>query len=1076
MFRRFHTYLLLPLLLYCFTLGAQNELGNPYIKNFNSKKHNFTATVWDITQDNKGLMYFGAANGVRQFDGTSWRNIQLSNESTVRSMDVDENGRVYVGGKGEFGYLGEDSLGYPIYISLSEKLDEEVKDFTDVWNIYVTKEGVFFLSFKRIFKWADDKLTAYDYDDITAHLGFYANDKLFLVRDKAGLSYYKDNDFVPVPGGMHYEDLTIFSILPFDDDHVLVASRRHGLELLNYKTGEIIPFENKVNDDLLRARIYHATVSENGEYVIGTLNNGIYVIDKSGHLITHLTIQNGLQSNNIKYLFKDHYGAIWAGTAMGLSYIDLNLPLTSFDMENGINGYCRDLVRFKDEIYIATGNSVFYLDKEELNPKKKFKPISNANGQFWAFLVVGDKLLVGSDRLYELRDKKLIQIKSFDRAAVFNLFHSEKNPNFVYLAMKTGLAIAEIQDNGDVKVIHRYDDFKIELHHLNEDSEGNLWASTAFNFTVKIDHTSFNKEKGFPLSYKKYETEEKLGTEQIIKYDNELLFSSSEGLLSINENDTFEVSNKIQFENWSDEYIIREMSQDGEGNLWIHYHQAKKSGILLAEKIGKHAYRIKTDPFTRINEKVSHSKAPYVEDNGVAWFVGGDGLVRYDLRMDKTKRKNYQVNIRSVALNTDSIIDYGSTLSNNLFEFIFKNNATSFTFSAATFSNEDEVYYQYFLEGHDEEWSEWTTHNTKEYNFLHESDYTFRVRAKNVYNQISEEDNFSFTILPPWYRTIWAYVIYALLFLMVIFIIIKVATYRLQKSKKQLEIIVEERTKDIVKEKEIVEEQKLLIEEVHGELSERNKDVMDSIKYAQRIQSSILPPLSRLEEEFKDAFILYKPRDIVSGDFYWYEKVGDFFIMACADCTGHGVPGAFMSMIGTTLLNKIVEKDEVTSCEKALTELDMELQKTLQQTLSAEKEIVMDGMDISLIAVNTKGMEFHYSGAYRPLYMIRDNEVIVHDSNRCSIGGGFNKEKVFEGKSISIQSGDQFYMFTDGVTDQFGGEKNKKFKRERLKKLLISISEKPMTTQKEEINKAFEDWRGDNEQIDDVLMMGIKIP
>ena len=125
------------------------------------------------------------------------------------------------------------------------------------------------------------------------------------------------------------------------------------------------------------------------------------------------------------------------------------------------------------------------------------------------------------------------------------------------------------------------------------------------------------------------------------------------------------------------------------------------------------------------------------------------------------------------------------------------------------------------------------------------------------------------------------------LILLLIYIIIRVATYRLQKSKRQLELIVEERTKDIVKEKEIVEEQKLLIENVHAELSERNKDVMDSIKYAKRIQSSILPPIEKIKNEFEESFVLYKPRDIVSGDFYWYHKVGDFFILACADCTGH---------------------------------------------------------------------------------------------------------------------------------------------------------------------------------------------
>ncbi|MCB0401067.1 MAG: SpoIIE family protein phosphatase, partial [Flavobacteriales bacterium] len=256
----------------------------------------------------------------------------------------------------------------------------------------------------------------------------------------------------------------------------------------------------------------------------------------------------------------------------------------------------------------------------------------------------------------------------------------------------------------------------------------------------------------------------------------------------------------------------------------------------------------------------------------------------------------------------------------------------------------------------------------------------------------------------------------------------------------------------------------------------RNKDVLDSIKYAQRIQSSILPPLDKLKHEFPESFVLYQPRDIVSGDFYWFEKVGDFFITACADCTGHGVPGAFMSMIGTTLLSKAVEQKHVVRCEHALTELDKELQKTLQQTRQEDRVVVMDGMDIALIAINMKNGECHYSGANRPLYLIRDNEVTVYNSNRCSIGGGIGKDKTFEGVNIHVKPGDQLYVFTDGITDQFGGENNKKFKRDRLKKLLLDHCHQPMEEQHEAILQGFNNWKGENEQIDDILVIGIQIP
>ncbi len=1073
MFRVLTILFLISSLISGLFVTAQNEIGNSYIKNFNSKKHKFTATVWDITQDKRGLMYFGVSEGVIRYDGTNWLTIAVDNESTVRALDVDENGRVYVGAKDEFGYLDEDSLGYPIFISLSKNLEKKYQDFSDVWNVYVTKQGVFFYSFSRVFRWHNNHFTIYEYDDISAHLGFYVNENIYLVRLKTGLHYFKNNEFVLVPGGEHFIGQTIFSILPFDDDNVVVVTRKEGLMLHNIKTGETKPFDNEVNEHLKEDKVYHGALSEQGEFIIGTLNNGVYVINKTGQLVNHISQKNGLQSNNIKYIFKDNVGAIWLGNALGLSYVDLNLPLSFFDKENGISGSIRDIIRFENEIYIATGNGIYFLDKES----NKFKQIENANNQFWYFLKVNDKLLLGGDGLFELKNKKLKRLFYFGGKHVFSIVQSQKNKNKVYLALKNGVALVEFLPNGEIKELYKLKGYEVESQYLAEDVKGNLWVSTAFNYLVKIEASSFDKEAGYPLSYKEYEHDEKLASEQVIQFKNTVLFSSDKGLLE-NQGEKFITSNLIKINNKPEDFKIRELIETNKGDLWIHYHgDNNAAGVFLALKNKDNTYQFKANPFTRVNEKISHTKAPYIDENGVVWFFGGEEIVRYKPKKEKDKLKDYQVNISKVALKSDSVVSYGNRKnSTKNVQFLYKDNAITFTFSAATYSNEDEVYYQYYLIGQDEKWSDWTTLNTKEYNFLHEGEYTFKIRAKNVYNQLSKEDQFTFTILPPWYRETWAYIVYLFAFLGLILLIIKIATYRLNNAKKQLELVVKERTKDIVIEKEKVEKQKHELEDIHSELSERNKDVIDSIKYAQRIQSSILPPLEKLTEEFPESFVLYKPRDIVSGDFYWYQKVGGYFIIACADCTGHGVPGAFMSMIGTTLLNKIVEQENVERCEDALTELDQQLQKTLQQTSISENEIVMDGMDISLIAVNLKTMECHYSGAHRPLYLLRGDEIIIYNSNRMSIGGGFSKNKKFSGESIDIKSGDQLYMFTDGIVDQFGGEKNKKYKRERLKKLLLDICDLSMETQSKKIDVEFEKWRGENEQIDDVLIMGVQIP
>ncbi|MCB0400481.1 MAG: hypothetical protein KDD41_00205, partial [Flavobacteriales bacterium] len=783
-------------------LFSQNELGNPYIHNYTPKEYNSSATIWEITQDHKGLMYFGVAEGVIQYDGTNWQTVVVDNQTTVRSMDVDENGVVYIGAKTEFGYIGRDSLNSPVYVSLSRQLEEKYQDFADVWNVYATKDGVFFLTFKRIYRWHNDQLFTYEYDDITAHLGYYVNDQLFLVLSNRGLHVFENDRFVPVPGGMHFQGESIYCILPFDKDHIIVATRKSGLEKLNTVTGETVLFENDVNEQLKDDKMYSGTMSETGDFVLATLKNGIYVIQKSGKLVAHINQQNGLQNNNVKYVFKDNFGGIWAGTAVGISFIDLNLPLTYFNDENGVSGFTRDVVRHNGTLYVATGNGLFFLDKREIDPQKKFKQLDNADDQFWDFLIVENHLLVGgSHGFYEIIDNKLSRIASFNSNAVFNVLRSNQNPSLIYLALKNGIALAKLNEQGEINVIHQFRDLEVECHQLGEDRKGNLWVATAFDYALRINQTSFDESQGFPLTYEKIEYGEKLSTEEIIRIGDELYMTSSQGLLRAEDDGKLTLKNPFNILNMPEDFTIRRLQQDQNGNLWIHYHFNKLSGQFLALKSPDGTYTIKDDPFTRINEKVSHINSPYVEDNGIVWFHGGEGIVRYDLNKDNNSRKDYRVNIRKVIFSSDSVVKYGNNETHEFedYQFSFKNNATSFTFSAASYGNEKANQYQYFLEGQDEAWSEWTTMSTKEYNYLHEGKYVFRVRAKNIYNQISQEDQFTFVILPPWYRETWAYVFYVFLFLIFVFIIIKVATYRLEKSKRQLEKVVEERTKDIVK-------------------------------------------------------------------------------------------------------------------------------------------------------------------------------------------------------------------------------------------------------------------------------------
>ena len=284
------------------------------------------------------------------------------------------------------------------------------------------------------------------------------------------------------------------------------------------------------------------------------------------------------------------------------------------------------------------------------------------------------------------------------------------------------------------------------------------------------------------------------------------------------------------------------------------------------------------------------------------------------------------------------------------------------------------------------------------------------------------------------------------------------------------------------------------MEEQKGIIEEKNKDITSSINYAKHIQQAVLPNFAEIDEVFKDHFVFYKPKDIVSGDFYWFANKGGKALIAACDCTGHGVPGAFVSMIGNNLLNQIVLEKDINDTSQILSLLN----DGVKSVFTREKEQeAQDGMDMALLQFelgepHTTPKSVQYSGAGNPLLFIRNGLVTsgiadeygfkpfeedmgVWGGDRTPIGGSTATGYVFKSESIELQEGDTMYIFSDGYPDQFGGEKGKKFMIKRLKQLLLSIQGECMVRQKEILENTLEEWIGTNEQVDDLLVIGIRV-
>ncbi len=370
-----------------------------------------------------------------------------------------------------------------------------------------------------------------------------------------------------------------------------------------------------------------------------------------------------------------------------------------------------------------------------------------------------------------------------------------------------------------------------------------------------------------------------------------------------------------------------------------------------------------------------------------------------------------------------------------------------------------EVKYQYFLRGLDERWQK-TTDDKIIYTSLPPGSYTLELISCNnddVWNKTPA--GFSFTILPPWYRTWYAYAGYFIFGSISIYMFTRSRTQKLEKEKLQLENIVKERTMEIVTQKHLIEE--------------KHKEITDSINYAERIQRSFLATKQLLDENLKDHFVFFQPKDIVSGDFYWASKLSNGnFALVTADSTGHGVPGAIMSILNISCLENAVKEGFLEPSEilnYTRTNIIDRLKK------DGSEQGGKDGMDASLICFDFKNTKLFYSAANNPIWIVRDNRIIELDPDKMPVGKHDRDSVPFQQHEFALLKNDLIYAITDGMPDQFGGPKGKKFMYKKLKELLISLVNLPMQDQKNSLKDALNKWKGDQEQVDDVCIIGIKI-
>lgn len=1067
------------------------------IYNYSTKTYKAVPQNWAITQDKRGVMYFGNNQGVLEYDGVSWRRMKVNNETNIRSLAIDEKGKIFVGAFGEFGYLEPDSSGNMRYVSLTGYLNDGDKDFTDVWCTIAAKDGVYFQADNKIFRWDGKKIKTWSAEK-SFHRSFKIYDRIFVREREVGLLEISGDNLSLVKGGEAFAEESVYAMIPFpggntesSEKNILISTKSKGLFIMKLALNEdpsssapsfvLEKFTTQVDPFILENFSYHILKTDAG-YSVASVTKGCVIIDSHGNLVSLLNKFVGLQDEIIYSQFVDASGNLWLALSNGISRISINSPITYFSDKNGLGGTVQKVIRHEGTIYATTALGVYYLrpgsvlNGNEIFPSG-FEKIASINEECWDLLSFRrgnhSSLLVAANKnIYSVDGQK--RVASVFPYGPWALHLSKFDSSRVYLGLDNGFASIywdgiKWKDEGMILEI------KESVRSLSEDEEGNVWLGHTTG-TIKLSFK--NAGKGVrknndtqSYSYQKFDNSAGLpkGVVHAQNVNGNMLFGTTKGIFKFSDGKF--VPDKSMGSRFTDGgFEIHRISyEENTGKIWVEAYMTETNkfefGFLKKEADGKYSWNITS--FLPYSDDVIHSI--FHDTNGITWFGGAAGLFRYNSNITTNEDRPYNTIIRRVTIGKDSTIFNGTFYDSDKISSLeqnatlksvlpFENNSVIFEFSALDYVNEGAELYQYFLEGFDKGWSNWKNETKAVYTNLPEGSYFFRVKAKNIFNKESNEAVYEFTIQPPWYRTWWAYVLY---FLSSIAFIWGVVTY----SSRGLKRIIIERTAEIVKQKE--------------EIEYKNRNITDSINYAKRIQEAILPHYEVMRSRFPESFILYKPKDIVAGDFYWFAEKDRKFMVAACDCTGHGVPGAFMSLIGYSLLNEVILEKALTTPSHALDAMKKGIIKSLGQTGQEGEQ--KDGMDMALVSLdvtleNSKVIhKLTYAGANNSLYLIRKGELIELNADKMPIGIYHGQDRPFTNKELILESGDTFYLFTDGYADQFGGEQGKKLTKKRFKDVLIHIQEQNMKSQKATLEKTLSNWAGEQQQVDDVLVIGMRI-
>lgn len=753
-------------------------MGLPFISNYSPESYKAGIQNWDITQNTNGLLYMANNLGLLEFDGSKWTSYPIRG-TKVRSIFLADDQRIYVGSQADFGYLLPDAQGRLQYVSLADQLDSSVRDFDETWKIYGIDDLIYFCTFENIYIYDGKEIRTVSSPN-KLEISFLVNNRLYVQEWEKGISMLRNNRLELIRGGDFFKDKRVSNILNYDKDQLMITTFNHGAFLYN---GVIEPFPFKGSYWRNEHIINYSTRLRDGNIAIGTQNAGLFIIDKDGNLIQHLDKDSGLSDRTVNYIYEDSQSNLWLAMNNGVSRVDLYSPFTMIDDRMGLSGSGYTALLAGDNIYLGTNNGLYRWN----NGQMYF--VSGTEGQVYAVQEINGQILMGHHNgAFLIHNDQATLISDEKGGWIFRQPPGQNNQ--LIEGTYQGLNLLEWR-NGKLEDKLKVTGFD-ESSRVMEFDRSTLWIAQGYKGVFKV---ALSDDLSKVTSSKLYKSEDGFPSDVLINvYNiaNQLVFTAERGFFEYNPTtdrfDSLEHYNElIGFE-----ASVVDLEADEIGN--VYFIEQSKLGVI--QPIGSHSFEVHTSSFNKVKDIWNDDLGNItVLDNNNILIGGRQGFIHYSPSEDVDRTASFNILFRRISNlgRRDTLIYAGhrpntfESDNNEIDEYRFLQNSFSFDYAAPHFESRDEVMYQYKLENYDKEWSPWTYTNHKEYTNLYEGYYTFRVKAKNIFDQETEEIRYHFYISPPVYRSTFAYILYTLGTLVLVFMAFKWLDKRHRKQTEELE-------------------------------------------------------------------------------------------------------------------------------------------------------------------------------------------------------------------------------------------------------------------------------------------------